>query len=392
MSMRTNNSLGLVEECLPLEKTNMEVFLSDDDCWEALTKRDSQARGEFVYGVLTTGVYCRPHCTSRLPNRENVRFFKTGNEAEQAGFRPCKRCRPAEAPEWEQPHIRAILKACKVIDEAGTAPSLNELAHAAGLSLFHFQRLFKKIVGVTPKQYATERRANLLREHLKEDSTITDAIYHAGFGSSSRFYEKASTTLGMKPSTYKSGAQDVRIRLAIAPCSLGFVLVAATGQGICAIDLGDTAEALEEGLRRRFPKAEFQAPDPDFAEVVAKVLALLDEPHRGRPVLPLDVQGTAFQRRVWLALQEIRSGDTVSYADIASRIGNPKAARAVAQACAANPVAVAIPCHRVVRGSGQLGGYRWGSDRKRVLLERERKASPQIRVQKDPAGKRQPLR
>ena len=251
--MSTNNSLGLIEEGLPLEKTSMKVLLSDDDRWEALTKRDSLACGEFVYGVLTTGVYCRPACASRLPNRENVRFFETGKEAEQAGFRPCKRCRP-EAPDWEKPHTRAVLKACKMIDETDTQPSLKELAHAVGLSPFHFQRLFKKIVGVTPKQYATERRASLLRKHLKEDSTITDAMYHAGFGSSSRFYEKALATLGMKPSAYKNGAQDVRIRFAIVPCFLELVLVAATAQGICAIDFGNTAADAEREPSSPFPK------------------------------------------------------------------------------------------------------------------------------------------
>jgi len=373
MEMTSNKSMGLLDEwTLPMGPKDMKVFLSDDERWEALVRRDPQAGGDFVYGVLTTGVYCRPTCASRLPNRENVRFFETCTEAEKAGFRPCKRCKP-DAPDLEQPHTRAVLKACKRIDEADTFPSLKELAHSAGLSPFHFQRLFKKIVGVTPKQYAMQERSNRIREHLREDSTVTDAMYRAGFGSSSRFYEKATATLGMKPSAYKNGALDMRIRFAIVPSVLGLVLVAATPQGICAIDLGDTAEALKEELHRRFPKAEFQAPDPEFAAMVSKVLTFLEDPHRGRLDLPLDVQGTAFQRRVWLALQEIPPGDTVIYADIASRIGKPKAARAVAQACAANPVAVVIPCHRVVRGNGQLGGYRWGVDRKRVLLEQERK-------------------
>ena len=373
MEMTSNKSMGLLDEwTLPMGPKDMKVFLSDDERWEALVRRDPQAGGDFVYGVLTTGVYCRPTCASRLPNRENVRFFETCTEAEKAGFRPCKRCKP-DAPDWKQPQTRAVLKACRMIAEADAPLSLKELAHAAGLSLFHFQRLFKKIVGVTPKQYAMQERSNRIREHLREDSTVTDAMYHAGFGSSSRFYEKATATLGMKPSAYKNGALDMRIRFAIVPSVLGLVLVAATPQGICAIDLGDTAEALKEELHRRFPKAEFQAPDPEFAAMVSKVLTFLEDPHRGRLDLPLDVQGTAFQRRVWLALQEIPPGDTVIYADIASRIGKPKAARAVAQACAANPVAVVIPCHRVVLGNGQLGGYRWGVDRKRVLLEQERK-------------------
>lgn len=376
MEMTLNKSTALFDEwTLPVESRDMKTFLSDEGRWQALVQRDPHACGEFVYGVLTTGVYCRPTCASRLPNRENVRFFDTGKEAEQAGFRPCKRCRP-QAADWTQPQIHTALKACKMIDEADTPPSLKELARACGLSPFHFQRLFKKILGVTPKQYAVERRESLLRKHLKEDSTITEAMYHAGFGSSSRFYEKATATLGMKPSLYKNGAQDVRIRFAIVPCFLGLVLVAATAQGICAIDFGSTAEALKADLRRRFPKAEFQAPDPVFTAMIARILTFLEDPHRMRLDLPLDVRGTAFQRRVWLALQEIPPGDTVSYRDIASRIGKPAAARAVARACAANPMAVAIPCHRVVRGNGQLGGYRWGLERKRALLERESKGRP----------------
>jgi AraC family transcriptional regulator of adaptative response/methylated-DNA-[protein]-cysteine methyltransferase len=348
----------------------MKTLLSDDDRWEALKKRDPQAYGAFVYGVLTTGVYCRPACASRLPNRENVRFFESGKEAEQAGFRPCKRCKP-ETPEREQPPIRAVLEACRRIDEAEAPPSLKELAAAAGLSVFHFQRLFKKIVGVTPKQYAMQNRSNRLRAHLARGSTVTEAMYDAGFGSSSRFYEKATPTLGMKPSLYRKGAQDVPIRFAVVRCFLGLVLVAATGQGICSIDFGDTAEALMENLRRRFPKAMFLDPDPRFTDTVKSVLAFLENPHRGHFDLPLDVQGTAFQRRVWQALQQIPAGDTVSYSDIASRVGKPKAARAVARACAANTLAVAVPCHRALRGDGRLGGYRWGLERKRVLLEQE---------------------
>jgi AraC family transcriptional regulator of adaptative response/methylated-DNA-[protein]-cysteine methyltransferase len=388
MEMTLNESVALPDEwTLPVEPRDLKTFLSDDDRWQALVRRDPQAAGEFVYAVLTTGVYCRPTCASRVPKRENVRFFRTSKEAGRAGFRPCKRCRP-EAPVGKQPHTRAVLQACKMIAEADPPPSLKELAHAAGLSPFHFQRLFKKIIGVTPKQYAIERRGHLLRKHLKEGTTITEAMYRAGFGSSSRFYEKATATLGMKPSTYKNGAQDVRIRFAIVPCFLGLVLVAATAQGICAIDFGNTAEELKGNLRRLFPKAEFQAPDPDFAAMIARTLTFLEAPHRIRLDLPLDVQGTAFQRRVWLALQEIPPGDTVSYANIASRIGKPNAARAVARACAANPMAVAIPCHRVVRGNGSLGGYRWGLERKRVLLERETKGSPKRSAPKAPAERR----
>ena len=381
MDTTVNLSTGLIEECLAMGTTDKRVFLADDERWQAVVKRDPRTCDEFVYGVLTTGVYCRPACASRLPNRKNVRFFETSMEAEQAGFRPCKRCRP-ETPERKEAHALTVLKACKRIDEAETPPSLKELAEGARLSSFHFQRVFKKIIGVTPKQYAMERRAGRFRDHLRKSSTITGAMYDAGFASSSRFYERATVTLGMKPSAYKNGAQDVLIRFAIAPCFLGLILVAATAQGICAIDFGDTIEALKENLRRRFPKAEVQGSDPGFTAMVAKVLAVLEEPHRGRLDLPLDVQGTAFQRRVWLALQEIPPGDTVSYTDVASRIGKPTAARAVARACASNPVAVAIPCHRVVRGNGQLGGYRWGLDRKRVLLEREGRDQSRVAIRR----------
>ena len=282
MDTTLNLSTGRIEECLAMGTTDKRVFLADDKRWHALVKRDPRACGEFVYGVLTTGVYCRPACASRLPKRENVRFFETSMEAKQAGFRPCKRCNP-DARDQEQPHTRAVLKACKRIDEADAPPSLKELAEDAGLSPFHFQRVFKKIVGVTPKQYAMERRAGRLREHLRKDSTITGAMYDAGFGSSSRFYEKATPTLGMKPSSYKNGGQDVRIRFAIVPCFLGLVLVAATGQGLCAIDFGDTAEALKENLRRRFPKAVFQDPDSQFTAMIAKVLAFLEEPGSRSP-------------------------------------------------------------------------------------------------------------
>jgi AraC family transcriptional regulator of adaptative response/methylated-DNA-[protein]-cysteine methyltransferase len=372
---------------LSMEPEDRKTFLSDDDRWAALVKRDQRAGGKFVYGVLTTGVYCLPACASRLPNRKNVRFFRTSREAEQAGFHPCKRCKP-EASKWEKPQIRAVLKACRMMDDADPPPSLSALAQAAGLSAFHFHRVFKKTIGVTPKQYAMERRASRVREHLGKDSNVTEAMYNAGFGASSRFYEKATATLGMKPSVYKNGAQHTRIRFTVIPSFLGLVLIATTPHGICAIDFGASAERLKEGLYRRFPKAEFQDPDPDFTARIAQVLTFLEDPFPGHLDLPLHIQGTAFQRRVWLALQEIPPGETASYAEIASRIGNPKAARAVALACAANPIAVAIPCHRVVRANGQLGGYRWGVERKRVLLERERKGSRKSRamVKRRPAS------
>jgi AraC family transcriptional regulator of adaptative response/methylated-DNA-[protein]-cysteine methyltransferase len=347
----------------------MNAYSTDQQRWEALVRRDPCADGAFLYGVATTGVYCRPTCASRLPNRENVRFFDTHEEAEQAGFRPCKRCDP-RSPARKDRHREIIVRACRLIEESEEPPSLADLASAVGLSPSYLHRLFKRIVGVTPKQYALERRLHRVRASLQDSPTVTGAIYEAGFASSSRFYEDATTTLGMKPSAYQKGGQGMRIRFAIAQCYLGWVLVAATDRGICAIDLGNTSEFLVDRLRARFPKGEFVEGDPEFAQWTARILAFLDAPH-GSLDIPLDIMGTAFQRRVWMALREVAPGSTVSYGEIAARIGNPKAARAVAQACASNQLAVAVPCHRIVRSDGQIGGYRWGRERKRRLLERE---------------------
>ncbi len=348
----------------------MKSFLSDDKRWQALEKRDPEALGAFYYGVLTTGVFCRAGCRSRLPKQENVRFFNTCDQAQKAGFRPCRRCRP-DIPVGNPLRVQAVLGACRLIEKAESPPSLRELADIAGLSRFYFQRLFKKIVGITPKQYALENRSSRVREHLQKKKTVTEAVYQAGFTASSRFYEKAADILGMKPVAYQNGAPEQLIRFAVTPSRLGLVLVAATDKGICAIEFGRSPETLQEQLRRRFPKAEFQEPDPYFKAMIKQVLAFLKSPRKERFDLPLDIQGTAFQRQVWLALQKIPSGSTASYKDIATRIGRPQAARAVAQACAANPVAVAIPCHRVVRRNGKLGGYRWGIERKRKLLSQE---------------------
>ena len=341
---------------------------SDEVRWEAIVQRDQLANGAFVYGVLSTGVYCRPGCSSRLPKRENVRFFDTSEQAEKAGFRACKRCSP-NAP-GRPAHADAIVQACKTIEESEEPPLLRDLAEAAGLSPFHFQRLFKKMVGVTPKQYAMEKRLKRVRAYLQQDSTVTEAVYQAGFASSSRFYHETATTLGMKPTEYKHGARGTLIRYAVVQSYLGWVLVAATPQGVCAIHFGDSPETLQESLHARFPEAELRDNAPGFDAWVAKAITFLESPRLGLD-LPLDIQGTAFQRRVWRALQDLPAGATTSYADVAARIGQPKAARAVAQACAANPLAVAIPCHRVKRGNGELGGYRWGVERKRALLERE---------------------
>jgi len=333
----------------------------DEERWDAVQRRDEQSAGQFVYGVTTTGIYCRPGCASKQPRRENVHFFDGWEEAEAAGFRACKRCAP---------HSEAILRACRLIEQAEETPSLTKLADQAGLSPSHFHRLFKRATGVTPRQYAVAARVRRVRADLQESETVTDAIYEAGFGSSSRFYEHSTETLGMKPSEYRNGGAGQRIRYAITPCYLGWALVAATGRGICALEFGDGPAELRECLRSRFPEATLIGDDPDFAGWIDRVLAFLDAPH-GRLQLPLDIAGTAFQRRVWAALQEIPAGETASYGEIAARIGNPKAGRAVARACATNQIAVAIPCHRVVRADGEPGGYRWGVERKRELLKRE---------------------
>ncbi|MFO7168504.1 MAG: bifunctional DNA-binding transcriptional regulator/O6-methylguanine-DNA methyltransferase Ada [Chloroflexota bacterium] len=342
--------------------------MSEAARWEAILRRDREADGAFVYGVRTTGVYCRPWCPSRRPNRANVQLFDTPSDAERAGFRPCKRC-GSRGP-GAAAHADAILRACRQIEAAEKPPALRELAAGAGLSPYHFQRLFKELVGVTPKQYALGHRSRRVRDRLLRDATVTDALHNAGYESSSRFYAAEGAELGMTPSAYRGGGAGVQIRYAVAPCSLGWVLVAATERGVAAIEFGDGPEELAQQLRARFPQAELREADAGFNEWVAQVLAFVEAP-RGELRVPLDIQGTAFQRRVWEALRAIPAGTTASYAQVAERIGRPTAARAVAQACAANPLAVAVPCHRVVRGDGELGGYRWGLARKQALLARE---------------------
>ncbi len=344
-------------------------FSTDALRWQALTQRDRQAEGAFIYAVNTTGVYCRPNCASRLPKPGNVRFFQSAAEAAQAGFRPCKRCQPnTRSPHEEQ--VQLIARICKLIETSETPLSLAELAVAAGLSQYHFQRLFKEIVGVTPKAYGTAHREKRVRDTLQQAASVTQSIYDAGFSTSSRFYEGATGMLGMAPSQYRTGAANLEIWFAIEQSFLGWVLVAATERGICAIDLGDTPETLTEGLQARFPNARRQEADPIFSSWVAQVVAFIDTPERGLD-LPLDIQGTAFQQRVWKALQAIPPGSTTSYTEVAGQIDSPSAVRAVASACAANRLAVAIPCHRVVCSNGDLSGYRWGVERKRALLERE---------------------
>jgi len=361
------------------EAMNSAVFSSDEGRWEAVVRRDRSADGLFCYSVRTTGVYCRPSCASRPALRKNVRFHASCEEAEQAGFRACKRCRP-NAPGLAEQHAAVVAKACRLIELSAEMPNLDTLAEAAGMSRFHFHRVFKSITGVTPKAFAFARRAQRLRDKLPERDTVTEAIYDAGFNSNGRFYAQSAEVLGMTPSKFRTGGAGESIRFAVGKCSLGAILVAATGKGVCAIALGDDPDALLRDLQDRFPKAQLVGGDVDFEKLVARVVGFVEAPMLGLD-LPLDVRGTAFQQRVWQALREIPVGATVSYAQVADRIAAPGSVRAVAQACAANTIAVAIPCHRVIRNDGALSGYRWGVERKRALLDRE--AQPQESADKD---------
>ncbi len=341
----------------------------DEARWAAVVARDREADGQFFFSVRTTGVYCRPSCGARPPRRENVAFHLTPADAEVAGFRACKRCKPTEPPLAER-YAETVAQACRTIEAAETPPSLADLADAAGLSTFHFHRIFKAVAGVTPKAYADAHRGKRVREELARSGTVTEAIYDAGFNSGGRFYEQSAQVLGMTPTRFRKGGAQTTIRFAIGQCSLGAILVASTDQGVCAILLGEDPDALARDLQDRFPKAELIGADATFEALVAKVVGFVEQPGLGLD-LPLDIRGTAFQQRVWEALRQVAAGATASYADIAERIGAPKAVRAVAQACAANNLAVAIPCHRVVRSDGALSGYAWGVERKRALLDRE---------------------
>lgn len=353
-----------------VEPNALETGLTEAECWDAIVHRDAKAEGTFLYAVQTTGIYCRPTCASRQPKRENVLFFNHCAEAETAGFRPCKRCSPrSTSPQQQQATI--IANICKQIERAETPLSLETMAQMTGLSAYHFHRVFKAIVGVTPKQYASAHRAHRLRQQLQEIPTVTQAMYEAGFETSSNFYNQSATLLGMTPSQYQQGAKGMAIRYTVQPCWLGWVLVAATAKGICAIAFGDTPEALTTQLQTTFPQATLCEADRVFEGWVEQVLSLIEAPQHAID-LPLDIQGTAFQQQVWQALQTIAPGTTMSYSDMATRIGKPKAVRAVANACAQNQIAVAIPCHRVVGSDGSLRGYRWGRDRKQSLLTREK--------------------
>ncbi|MFL7961536.1 bifunctional DNA-binding transcriptional regulator/O6-methylguanine-DNA methyltransferase Ada [Pseudomonas kielensis] len=341
-----------------------------DPRWAAVLARDPRADGQFVYGVKTTGIYCHPSSLSRLPNPRNVEFFDTPEQAQAAGYRPSKRVARDQTQIAAQQAAR-VAAACRQIEAAEELPGLNELAASAGLSPFHFHRVFKAVTGLTPKGYAAAHRSRKVRARLADGGTITEALYDAGFNSNSRFYEAADKVLGMKPTDYRAAGQNTDIRFAVGQCSLGAILVAQSERGVCAILLGDDPDALVRDLQDKFRRANLIGADREFEQLIAQVVGFVEAPALGLD-LPLDLRGTAFQERVWQALRDIPAGSTASYAEIAQRIGMPKAVRAVAQACGANSLAVAIPCHRVVRSDGNLSGYRWGVERKRQLLALER--------------------
>lgn len=343
----------------------------NDPRWAAVLARDAAADGQFFYSVSTTGVYCRPSCAARPARPEHVQFHPTAADAEEAGFRPCKRCKPDQPPLAAR-QATMIADLCRFIEHADRTPSLQVLAERAGLSAYHLHRIFKAVTGVTPRAYAAAHRAMRIRNGLAHGHGVTETIYGAGFNSNGRFYEQADRILGMTPSRYRAGGKNTDIRFAIGQCSMGAILVAASERGVCAILMGDDPNMLARDLQDRFPHADLVGDDPEFGRLVAIVVGFVETPQLGLE-LPLDVRGTAFQQRVWQALCRIPAGQTATYAEITRSIGEPGSARAVAGACAANILAVAIPCHRVVRTDGSLSGYRWGVERKRALLDREAK-------------------
>jgi AraC family transcriptional regulator of adaptative response/methylated-DNA-[protein]-cysteine methyltransferase len=345
--------------------------IDDEARWQAVLHRDAAADGVFVYGVQSTGIYCRPSCPSRRPRQDRVAFFALPEAAEHAGFRSCKRCHP-EQTAIRDPHVELVQRVCRAIAANPEGPlTLAALSAEVGLSPFHLQRIFKRVMGITPKQYADACRMERLKGELRKGEAVSSALYGAGYGSSSRLYERADAQLGMTPAVYRKGGAGMAITYTVVPCPLGMVLVAATERGICAVTLGDDAEALAAHLRSEYGAATIHEDATHLSEAVTAILRHLagEQPHLD---LPLDVQATAFQWRVWEALREIPYGSTRSYGEIAQAIGQPTATRAVAQACGHNPVALAIPCHRVIREDGSLGGYRWGIARKQAILAQER--------------------
>jgi AraC family transcriptional regulator, regulatory protein of adaptative response / methylated-DNA-[protein]-cysteine methyltransferase len=349
---------------------NTSVFKGDEGRWNAIVDRDQNADGVFYYAVKTTGIFCRPGCSSRLPNRENVEYFDTCKEAEAAGYRPCKKCTPTTNTKSEEIG-KKIIRACRSIEQSDTPLKLNDLAREAQLSPYHFHRLFKKIVGVTPKQYSSSHQSQRFKENLKTTQSVTDAIYTAGYSSSSGVYNKRQEQLAMKPKAYKNGAAGITISYGLVECFLGWIIVAATERGICAIEFGDEPKTLSQQVQDRFPKATLQKAGSGFVALIKEVVDFIETPGSNFTI-PLDIQGTAFQQQVWNILRQIKPGETLSYTEVAEKIGNPNGARAVATACASNKLAVVIPCHRVISKDGKISGYRWGVERKKMLLEMEK--------------------
>lgn len=359
------------------EKDSIASAVVSDPRWASVLARDARCDGQFYYSVRTTGVYCRPSCASRTARPENVAFHDSAADAERAGFRPCRRCRPDE-PARAQQHALMVADLCRYIAGAETVPTLADLAQRAGMSPHHLHRVFKTLTGLTPRAYAASHRRERVAQSLARSTSVTDAVYAAGYSSSGRFYAESDALLGMAPQRFRAGGAGAEIRFATGRCSLGAILVAASERGICAILLGDDADSLLRDLAARFPRAKLDRADARFERCLAQVVALVETPSLGLD-LPLDVRGTAFQQRVWQALRAIPAGSTVSYTELATSVGAPRSVRAVAHACALNPVAVAIPCHRVVRSSGDLAGYRWGLERKRALLEKEAAGTAETR-------------
>ncbi|HEY2904755.1 MAG TPA: bifunctional DNA-binding transcriptional regulator/O6-methylguanine-DNA methyltransferase Ada [Vicinamibacterales bacterium] len=345
----------------------------DERRWESVVRHDKTADGAFVYAVSSTGVYCRPSCPSRRPHRARVVFFDRPGDAERAGYRACRRCHPAAPPvdRW----IEKIQRACVYLSNVDGHPSLAALANRLGGSPYHFQRNFKRIVGVTPREYADACRLRKVKRNLRRGGDVTDAMFDAGYGSSSRFYERAAPKLGMSPSTYRRGGEGMDIRFEIVDSPLGRLMVAATGRGLCAVCMGDADAELEQRLSREYPAATIARDTGALTRWTREILAHLAGKHPQLD-LPLDVRATAFEWQVWQALGAIPYGETRSYSEVAASIGRPRAARAVASACARNPVALAIPCHRVVPAAGGTGGYRWGPERKKALLSGEAENQP----------------
>jgi AraC family transcriptional regulator of adaptative response/methylated-DNA-[protein]-cysteine methyltransferase len=345
--------------------------MESDVLWQAVRTRDARFNGAFVFAVRTTGIFCKPSCTARAAKRENVVFFDAVGAARSAGFRACLRCKP-ESAKTVDPQIELVLKACELL-EANEETSIDAVVDQLGLSTSHFQRTFKEIMGISPKKYAEAKKMERFKDELRSGSDVTTAMYEAGYGSSRGLYEKASSGLGMTPATYKKGGKGMKIDFVVTDCELGKLLVARTPKGVCSVAIGDSAAELEAGLRNEFPQAEIAEDANRDAELSTAVNAILDYMggRRHRLVLPLDLKATAFQLQVWEFLQKIPYGETRSYSEVAAGLGDKKKVRAVAQACARNRVAMVIPCHRVIASTGELAGYRWGVERKKVLLEKE---------------------